>query len=158
MTERITSQVVASADRRRGQLCTVCNPPAVHLKVGECCLDKRGHFFAPDEIRKKARVPKNGSVYFTIFQTFTIGTGQDEQALPYFGEYPADFFDLIVIDECQRGGAYDESNWRAILDHFSPAVQLGLTTADNRCSSSSTTTPSPMPWPSWASLSRCGGC
>ena len=103
-------------------------------------------------------MPKNGSVYFTIFQTFTSGTGQDEQALPYFGEYPADFFDLIVIDECQRGGAYDESNWRAILDHFSPAVQLGLTTADNRCSSSSTTTPSPMPWPSWASLNRCGGC
>ena len=113
---------------------------------------------APDEIRRKGRVPKNGSVFFTIFQTFMSGTGQDGQALPYFGEYPAEFFDLIVIDECHRGGAHDESNWRAILDHFSPAVQLGLTTADNRCSSSNTTTPSPMPWPSWASLTRCGGC
>ena len=37
-------RIVASADRRRGQLCTVCNPPAANLKVGDCCLDKRGHF------------------------------------------------------------------------------------------------------------------
>ena len=37
-------RIVASADRRRGQLCTVCNLPAVHLRVGDCCLDKRGHF------------------------------------------------------------------------------------------------------------------
>ena len=47
----------------------------------------------------------------------------------YFGNYPPDFFDVIVIDECHRGGANDESNWRAILDYFTPAVQLGLTAA-----------------------------
>ena len=78
---------------------------------------------APDEIRKKGRVPKNGSVFFTIFQTFMSGPGET----PYFGDYPPDFFDFIVIDECHRGGAKDESNWRAILEYFSPAVQLGLT-------------------------------
>ena len=55
--------------------------------------------------------------------------GNDE---PYFGEYPKDFFDLIIIDECHRGGANDESSWRAVLDYFSPAVQLGLTATPKR--------------------------
>lgn len=82
---------------------------------------------APEDIRKKGRVPKNGSVFFTIFQTFMSGPSKDGKPSPYFGEYPPDFFDFIVIDECHRGGANDESNWRGILDYFSPAVQLGLT-------------------------------
>lgn len=50
----------------------------------------------------------------------------------YFGEYPKDYFDFIIIDECHRGGANDESNWRAIMDYFSPAVQLGLTATPKR--------------------------
>ncbi|MFH1006546.1 MAG: DEAD/DEAH box helicase family protein [Candidatus Latescibacterota bacterium] len=50
----------------------------------------------------------------------------------YFGEYPPDFFDFIVIDECHRGGANDESNWRGIMDYFAPAVQLGLTATPKR--------------------------
>ena len=50
----------------------------------------------------------------------------------YFGEYPPDFFDFIIIDECHRGGANDESNWRGILDYFAPAVQLGLTATPKR--------------------------
>jgi type I restriction enzyme R subunit len=49
-----------------------------------------------------------------------------------FGEYPPDFFDFIVIDECHRGGANDEGNWRGILDYFAPAVQLGLTATPKR--------------------------
>jgi type I restriction enzyme R subunit len=83
---------------------------------------------APDEIRRRGRVPKNGNIFFTIFQTFMSGTGDT----PYFGDYPADFFDFIVIDECHRGGANDESNWRGILDYFAPAVQLGLTATPKR--------------------------
>lgn len=83
---------------------------------------------SPGEIRKKGRVPKNGSVFFTIFQTFMSGPNDS----PYFGEYPEDFFDFIVIDECHRGGANDESKWRAILEYFSPAVQLGLTATPRR--------------------------
>ena len=82
----------------------------------------------PGAIRKKGRVPKNGSVFFTIFQTFTSGqTGADGREEAYFGDYPPDFFDFIVIDECHRGGANAEGEWRAILDYFEPAVQLGLT-------------------------------
>ena len=50
----------------------------------------------------------------------------------YFGEYPKDYFDFIIIDECHRGGANDEGNWRGILDYFSPAVQLGLTATPKR--------------------------
>lgn len=86
----------------------------------------------PDEIKKKGKVPKNASVFFTIFQTFMSGTDADGQPAPYFGDYPKDFFDFIVIDECHRGGANDESNWRDILDYFSPAVQLGLTATPKR--------------------------
>ena len=86
----------------------------------------------PDEIKKKGRVPKNASVFFTIFQTFMSGPEKEGKPSPYFGEYPADFFDFIVIDECHRGGANDESNWRDILDYFSPAVQLGLTATPKR--------------------------
>jgi type I restriction enzyme R subunit len=87
---------------------------------------------APDHIRKKGRVPKNGSIFFTIFQTFMSGPPKGGKPSPYFGEYPPDFFDFIVIDECHRGGANDEGNWRGILEYFSPAVQLGLTATPKR--------------------------
>jgi type I restriction enzyme, R subunit len=87
---------------------------------------------APDEIKRKGRVPKNGSIFFTIFQTFMSGPPRDGVPTPYFGDYPPDFFDLIIIDECHRGGANDESTWRDILTHFSPAVQLGLTATPKR--------------------------
>jgi len=101
----------------------------------------------PGEIKKKGKVPTNGSIFFTIFQTFmTESNGKDagdnnsiinDASLKNyktcnFGEYPADFFDFIIIDECHRGGANDESNWRDILEYFSPAVQLGLTATPKR--------------------------
>jgi len=86
----------------------------------------------PDSIRKKGKVPTNGSIFFTIFQTFMSGPEKDGHPSPYFGEYPKDFFDFIVIDECHRGGANDESNWRDIMEYFSPAVQLGLTATPKR--------------------------
>ncbi len=86
----------------------------------------------PADIRKKGKVPKNGSIFFTIFQTFMSGPAKDGKPSPYFGEYPPDFFDLIVIDECHRGGANDEGNWRGILEYFAPAVQLGLTATPKR--------------------------
>ncbi|MBU4486845.1 MAG: DEAD/DEAH box helicase family protein, partial [Candidatus Delongbacteria bacterium] len=83
---------------------------------------------SPSEIRRKGSVPKNGSLFFTIFQTFMSGADN----IPYFGEYPKDYFDMVIIDECHRGGANDESNWRDIMDHFSSAVQLGLTATPKR--------------------------
>lgn len=87
---------------------------------------------SPEEIRKKGKVPTNASIFFTIFQTFLSGPPKDGHPSPYFGEYPPDFFDFIVIDECHRGGANDESNWRDILNYFAPAVQLGLTATPRR--------------------------
>ena len=86
----------------------------------------------PKEISKKGSVPTNGSIFFTIFQTFMSGTDAEGKPMPYFGEYPADYFDLIIIDECHRGGANDEGNWRGILEYFAPAVQLGLTATPKR--------------------------
>ena len=82
----------------------------------------------PSEITKKDGVPTNASVFFTIFQTFTSGP-KDK---PYYKEYERDFFDLIIIDECHRGGARDESSWREILEYFKPAVQIGLTATPKR--------------------------
>ena len=80
------------------------------------------------DIRKKGAIPTNGSIFFTIFQTFMSGPENS----PYFGDYPADFFDLIIVDECHRGGAKDESRWRGILEYFSSAVQVGLTATPKR--------------------------
>ena len=86
----------------------------------------------PSEIKKNGKVPTNGSIFFTIFQTFMSGSDADGKPAPYFGDYPTDYFDFIIIDECHRGGANDESNWRGILEYFSPAVQLGLTATPKR--------------------------
>ncbi len=86
----------------------------------------------PDEIRKKGRVPKNGSIFFTIFQTFMTGHDEAGKPTPKFNDYSPDFFDFIIIDECHRGGATDESTWRSILEYFAPAVQLGLTATPKR--------------------------
>jgi type I restriction enzyme R subunit len=108
---------------------------------------------SPKEISKKGSVPTNGSIFFTIFQTFMTSSpkgakSNSEAATPLaiaaeptttykteqynFGQYPKDYFDFIIIDECHRGGANDEGNWRGILEYFSPAVQLGLTATPKR--------------------------
>ena len=102
---------------------------------------------SPKEISKKGSVPTNGSIFFTIFQTFMTSspkgaksksegqrpslTNNNEEQFN-FGQYPKDYFDFIIIDECHRGGANDEGNWRGILEYFSPAVQLGLTATPKR--------------------------
>ncbi|HIP21228.1 MAG TPA: DEAD/DEAH box helicase [Sulfurimonas sp.] len=86
----------------------------------------------PKEIKKSGRVPTNGSIFFTIFQSFVSGTDEEGEPKANFGQYPSDYFDFIIIDECHRGGANDEGNWRTILEYFSPAVQLGLTATPKR--------------------------
>ena len=81
----------------------------------------------PDSLRKMGgKVPTAQSLYFTIFQTFMTGEP------PVYQQYPRDFFDFIIIDECHRGGANDESQWREILTYFEPATQLGLTATPQR--------------------------
>ena len=83
----------------------------------------------PDEIKKKGGdVPRNGSIFFTIFQTFMSGS----ESRKYYEAYGRDFFDLVIIDECHRGGASYKSTWRGILDHFQDAVHLGLTATPRR--------------------------
>ncbi len=99
---------------------------------------------APDDIARKGKVPKNGSLFFTIFQTFMVDPAAPNASVntvnpvnpvhspAVYTAYPPDFFDFIVVDECHRGGANDESTWRDILEYFSPAVQLGLTATPKR--------------------------
>lgn len=86
----------------------------------------------PSEVKKNGRVPTNGSIFFTIFQSFMSGKDKEGNPIPNYGQYSPDYFDFIIIDECHRGGANDEGNWRGILDYFAPAVQLGLTATPKR--------------------------
>ena len=75
------------------------------------------------------KVPTAQNIYFTIFQTFMA---KDETETPYYKQYPAEFFDFIIIDECHRGGAKDESEWRELLEYFKTAYQLGMTATPRR--------------------------
>lgn len=99
----------------------------------------------PKEIKKRGKVPTNGSIFFTIFQSLMANdntaeaeeleeenTTEYDETTAYYNQYEKDYFDFIIIDECHRGGANDEGNWRGILDYFSPAVQLGLTATPKR--------------------------
>lgn len=79
--------------------------------------------------KHRDRVPKARHLYFTIFQTFMAN---DPSGSPYYKQYPPDFFDFIIIDECHRGGANDESEWRQLMEYFNPAVQLGMTATPRR--------------------------
>ena len=66
---------------------------------------------------------KSREMYFATYQSIA----EDERRPGLYKEYDPDFFDLIIIDECHRGSASETSNWRAILDYFEPAVQIGMT-------------------------------
>lgn len=71
---------------------------------------------------------KSREVYFALYQALT-GTGDGP---PLYEQYPPDFFDLIIVDECHRGSARDQSTWRAILEYFQPAQQIGMTATPRR--------------------------
>lgn len=77
-------------------------------------------------------VVKSREMYFAIYQALA----EDKTREGLFKQYPPDFFDLVIIDECHRGSSRDDSSWRSILDHFAPACKLGLTATplreDNR--------------------------
>ena len=75
------------------------------------------------------RVPTARHLYFTIFQTVM---GNDPTGKPYYQQWTKDFFDLVIIDECHRGGANDESEWRQLMEWFEPATQLGMTATPRR--------------------------
>jgi len=83
--------------------------------------------FAPfGEVMHKvtnSEVKKNYEIYLALYQAVT---GKEEWKQIY-RQFPADFFDLVVVDECHRGSAADDSAWREVLDYFSGATHLGLT-------------------------------
>ena len=72
---------------------------------------------------ESGEVVQGRDMYFAIYQAMA----EDERREGLFRKYPPDFFDLIVVDECHRGSARADSAWRDILNHFSPAAQLGMT-------------------------------
>jgi type I restriction enzyme R subunit len=74
-------------------------------------------------IIKNRKIDKSYQIYFALYQGLT-STDEDKNA---YKEFSPDFFDLIVIDECHRGSASEASAWRAVLDYFSSATQIGLT-------------------------------
>jgi type I restriction enzyme R subunit len=87
---------------------------------------KDGIFAAFGDARYKIEgdeVVKSREMYFAIYQALA----EDERRLGLFRSFPPDFFDLIIVDECHRGSARDESSWRVILEYFEPAYQLGMT-------------------------------
>lgn len=82
-----------------------------------------------EEVRKRnGVVPTNAHIFFAIYQAIA----ERENIDGYYKAYPKDFFDLVLIDECHRGAANEIGSWRAILDHFSNAVHLGLTATPKR--------------------------
>ena len=98
------------------------------------------------EVLKKNRykVPTARNLYFTIFQTMmtspnaqkaeerVIMLPENAEDKPYYMQYERDFFDFIIIDECHRGGANDESEWRKLMEYFDSAYQLGMTATPKR--------------------------
>jgi type I restriction enzyme R subunit len=71
---------------------------------------------------------KSREMYFAIYQAIA----RDERRPGLYREYAPDFFDLIIVDECHRGSANDQSNWREILEYFRPACQVGMTATPRR--------------------------
>ncbi len=88
--------------------------------------DPKGKTFAPfgDAAHKiEGEAVMSRELYFAIYQALA----RDERRPGLYREYAADFFDLVIVDECHRGSARNESNWREILTYFAPAAQLGMT-------------------------------
>lgn len=112
-------------------------PKILYLADRNILVDqpKDGMFAAFGDARYKiegAPVSKSREMYFAIYQALA----EDERRIGLFKEFDRDFFDLVIVDECHRGSARDDSSWRTILDYFEPAYQLGMTATplrqDNR--------------------------
>ncbi len=78
--------------------------------------------------RIEGEAVKSREIYFSTYQAIA----KDERRPGLYRQYPPDFFDLVVVDECHRGSARDESNWREILEYFAPACQIGMTATPKR--------------------------
>jgi type I restriction enzyme R subunit len=111
-------------------------PRILYLADRNVLVDEpKDKIFAPfGDARHKieGEAVKSREMYFAIYQ----GISKDERRPGLYREYGKDFFDLIIVDECHRGSARDESNWREILEYFEDAYQIGMTATplrqDNR--------------------------
>jgi type I restriction enzyme R subunit len=111
-------------------------PRILYLADRNVLVDEpQAKIFAPfGEARHKieGEAVKSREMYFAIYQ----GLAGDANRPGLYHDYPRDFFDLIVVDECHRGSARDESNWREILEYFEDSYQVGMTATplrqDNR--------------------------
>ncbi len=112
-------------------------PKILYLADRNILIDqpKDGIFAAFGDARHKiegGEVVKSREMYFALYQALA----EDERRTGLFREFAPDFFDLVIVDECHRGSARDQSSWRAVLEYFVPAVQLGMTATplrdDNR--------------------------
>ena len=112
-------------------------PKILYLADRNILIDqpKDGTFSAFGDARYKienGEISKGREMYFAIYQAIA----QDERRPGLYREFARDFFDLVIVDECHRGSARDESRWRDILEYFEPAYQLGMTATplreDNR--------------------------
>jgi type I restriction enzyme R subunit len=83
---------------------------------------------------KNGQAVQSREIYFAIYQAIA----RDERRPGLYREFAPDFFDLIIVDECHRGSAREDSNWREVLEYFEPAFQLGMTATPRR-----RTTPTP---------------
>jgi len=103
-------------------------PRILYLADRNILIDqpKDGLFAAFGDARHKiesGELIQSREMYFAIYQALA----EDERREGLFRNYHPDFFDLVIVDECHRGSARDDSSWRVILEHFKPAYQLGMT-------------------------------
>lgn len=103
-------------------------PKILYLADRNILVDqpKDGIFSAFGDARAKIEsdhVVHSREMYFALYQALA----EDERRVGLFRSFPRDFFDLVIVDECHRGSARDDSSWRVILDYFEPAFQLGMT-------------------------------
>jgi len=77
---------------------------------------------------ENGRAIQSREMYFATYQSIA----RDANRPGLYREFAPDFFDLIIVDECHRGSARDDSNWREILEYYKPAIQLGMTATPRR--------------------------
>lgn len=103
-------------------------PKILYLSDRNILIDrpKDGIFAGFGDARKKiesGEIVQSREIYFAIYQALA----EDKRREGLFKSFAPDFFDLVIVDECHRGSARDDSSWRVILEYFKPAVQLGMT-------------------------------
>jgi type I restriction enzyme R subunit len=103
-------------------------PKILYLADRNILIDqpKDGIFAAFGDARHKiegSEIPRGRELYFAIYQAIA----EDERRVGLFKSLAPDFFDLVIVDECHRGSASENSAWRSILEYFMPAMQLGMT-------------------------------